>query len=66
MRERFREFHAQDLEARLLANLERQIEDPIRPRAENGRTRLNPILLLLALILALAAGTFLFFGFGGL
>ena len=66
MRECLREFYAQDREARLFATLLRHIEDPLRPRTENGRFRLNPILLLLAVILALAAGTLLFFSFGGL
>ena len=56
----------QDPEARLFTSLLRQIEDPLRPRDENGGLRLNPILLLLALILVLAASTFLFFSFGGL
>jgi hypothetical protein len=65
-RERLREVYAQDPEARLLANLLRRVEDPLKPRTENGRFRLNPILLLLAVILALAGGTFLFFSFGGL
>ena len=60
------EYHAHDPEPRLFASLLRQIEDPFRPRDENGRLRLNPILLLLALILVLAAGTFLLFSFGGL
>ena len=66
MRERLREFHMQDPEERLFASLLRQIEDPLKPRTENGRVRLNPILLLLALILVLAAVTFLFFSVGGL
>jgi len=66
MRECLREFYAQDPEARLFANLLRHVEDPLRPRTENGRFRINPILLLLAVILALAAGTLLFFSFGGL
>jgi hypothetical protein len=65
-RECLREFYAQDPEARLFANLLRQIEDPLRRRNENGSLRLSPILLLLAVILALMAGTFLFFSFGGL
>ena len=56
----------QDPEERLFASLLRQIEDPLKPRTENGRIRLNPILLLLALILVLAAVTFLFFSVGGL
>jgi hypothetical protein len=66
MRECLMEFHAHDPEARLFASLLRQIEDPLRPRDENGRLRLNPILLLLTVILALATGTFLFFSLGGL
>ena len=66
MRECLREVYAQDPEARLLANLLRRVEEPLKPRTENGRFRLNPILLLLAVILALAASTFLFFSFGGL
>jgi hypothetical protein len=66
MRERLREFYARDPEARLFATLLRQIEDPLKPRSENGRFRLNPILILLAVIVALAAGTFLFFSFGSL
>ena len=65
-RERLREVYAQDPEARLLANLLRRVEDPLKPRTENGGFRLNPILLLLAAVLALAAGTFLSFSFGGL
>ena len=66
MRERLKSFHAQDPEASLFASLLRQIEDPLKPRTENGRIRLNPILVLLALILMLAAVTFLFFSVGGL
>jgi hypothetical protein len=66
MRECLRAFHAQDPETDLFANLLRQIEDPLRPRGENGNCRLNPILLLLAVMLVSAALTFLFFSFGGL
>jgi hypothetical protein len=66
MRECLREVYAQDPEARLLANLLRRVEDPLRPRSENGGFRVNPILLLLAAIVVLATGTFLFFSFGGL
>ena len=66
MRECLREFYAQDPEVHLFPNLQRQIEDPLKPRTENGGFRLNPILLLLAVILAFAAGTFLSFSFGGL
>jgi hypothetical protein len=66
MRERLREFYAEDAKVRFFATLLRQIEDPLKPRSENGRFRVNPILLLLAVIVALAAGTFLFFSFGSL
>ena len=37
------------------------LEDPLKPRDERGRLRVNPILLLLASFSALAFGTFLFF-----
>jgi hypothetical protein len=66
MGERLMEFQAHDPEARLFASLLRKIEDPLRPRTEKGDFRLNPMLLLLAAILAIASGTFLFFSFGGL
>jgi hypothetical protein len=66
MRERLRQSHAQDIEENLFASLRRRVEDPLKPRTENGGFRLNPILLLLAVILVLAAGTFLSFSFGGL
>jgi hypothetical protein len=35
------------------------VEDPLKPRDEHGRLRVNPILLLLTLVLALALGAFL-------
>ena len=66
MRERLMELHAHDPAGRLFASLLRLIEDPLRPRDENGRLRLNPILVLLAVVLVLTTGTFLFFSFGGL
>ncbi len=66
MRIRLQGFHAQDPEERLLSSLVRLTEDPLRPRTEDGRFRLNPVLLLLAAILALAVGTFLVLSFGGL
>ena len=66
MRERLQQFYAQDIEEGLLASLLRRVENPLKPRTENGGMRLNPILLLLAAVLALAAGTFLSFSFGSL
>ena len=66
MRERLRQFYAQDIEENLFASLLRRVEDPLKPRTEDGGFRLNPILLLLAVTLAFATGTFLFFSLGGL
>jgi hypothetical protein len=37
------------------------LEDPVKPRDEHGRFRVNPILLLLAIVLALVFGAFLLF-----
>jgi hypothetical protein len=37
------------------------LEDPLKPRDEHDRFRVNPILLLLAMVLALVFGVFLFF-----
>ena len=39
----------------------RWVEDPLKPRDEHGRLRVNPILLLLAIVFALVFGTFLVF-----
>ena len=41
----------------------RLVENPLKPRDEDGRFRVNPILLLLSLVLALALGTFLLLSF---
>ena len=37
------------------------VEDPLKPRNEHGRLRVNPILVLLAIVLALVFGIFLVF-----
>jgi hypothetical protein len=37
------------------------LEDPLKPRDEHGRFRVNPIILLLAIVLALVFGAFLLF-----
>ena len=50
-------------EGTVLALLRRVIEDPLRPRNEMGGFRLNPILLLLAVLITFSVGTFLFFSF---
>jgi hypothetical protein len=47
----------------VLALLRRVIEDPLTPRNEKGGFRLNPTLLLLAVLLTFSVATFLFFSF---
>jgi hypothetical protein len=37
------------------------VEDPLKPRDAHGRFRVNPILLLLVVVLALVFSAFLFF-----
>jgi hypothetical protein len=37
------------------------VEDPLKPRDEHGHLRVNPILLLLAIVFALVVGIFLVF-----
>jgi hypothetical protein len=64
MRERLQSYFAQEREDTILASLRHWTEDPLKPRTENGSFRLNPILLLLAVLITFSAGTFLFFTFG--
>ena len=63
MHDRLIDFHMQNPKERFCDALLRLVEDPLKPRDEQGRFRLNPILLLLALVLALALGTFLLLSF---
>jgi hypothetical protein len=60
---RLREFHAGDRPEQLGEVLRRWIEDPLRPKTNTGNLRVNPILVLLAVLALLAGGTFLFFSF---
>jgi hypothetical protein len=61
MRDRLIDFHMQNPKERLGDALLVWVEDPLKPRDAHGRFRANPILLLLAIVLALVFGTFLFF-----
>ena len=63
MRDRLNEFHLSNPKERIGDVLLRWVEDPLKPRDEDGRFRVNPILLLLSLVLALALGTFLLLSF---
>ena len=61
MHNRLIDFHMQNPREHLVDALLIWVEDPLKPRDEHGRLRVNPILLLLAIVLALVFGTFLFF-----
>ena len=53
-------FHA-DPSERFTRSLSRWIEDPFIPRTKSGKRRLNPVLLLLLVLMALTGATFAFF-----
>jgi hypothetical protein len=61
MSERLQNLHAADREVRRGDVVLRCIEDPLKPRTENGKLHRNRILLLLGALAILAGGTFLFF-----
>jgi hypothetical protein len=63
MHDRIIDFHMQNPKERFCDALLRLVEDPLKPRDERGRFRVNPILLLLTLVFALALGTFLLVSF---
>jgi hypothetical protein len=58
---RFRRFDLETRQEQLLDTLRRRIEDPLRPKTNQGSFRINPILVLLAILALLAGGTFLLF-----
>lgn len=59
--DRLVDFHMQNQTERLGDALLRFVEDPLKPRDEHSRFRVNPIVLLLAIVFALVLSTFLFF-----
>jgi hypothetical protein len=61
MHDRLIDFHRQNSREGLGRALLMYVEDPLKPRGEQGGFRVNPILLLLAIVLALVFGVFLFF-----
>jgi hypothetical protein len=60
MVERLRELRAADRGERIRDSAVRWIEDPLKPKTAAGKLRINPILLWLASLAVMAAGTFLF------
>jgi hypothetical protein len=63
MRERLQSYFAQEREDTIVASLQQWTEDPLKPRTENGGFRLNPILLLLAVLITFSVCSFLLFSF---
>ncbi len=61
MAARLREFHRANGRERVGRTSMRWIEDPLKPRTKQGKFRINPILVVLLSLVALAAGTCLFF-----
>ena len=61
MHDRLIDCYMQNSKERFCDALLRLAEDPLKPRDEGGRLRVNPILLLLAIVLALVFGVFLVF-----
>ena len=61
MAERLRSFHAADSVEGIGERMQRWIEDPLKPQTTEGRSRANPILVLLVSLAVMAMGTFLFF-----
>ena len=59
MHGRLNDFHLRNSRERIGDVLLMWVEDPLKPRDEHGRLRVNPILLLLAIVFALVFGIFL-------
>jgi hypothetical protein len=59
MHDRLIDFHMQNPREGLGDVLRLWVEDPLKPRDEHGRLRVNPIVLLLAIVFALVFGIFL-------
>jgi hypothetical protein len=62
MRQYLRRAYAGDAEESLLWQLARKIENPIVPQNEKGKRRLHPLLVMLATLALVVAGTFFYFG----
>jgi len=61
MHDRLIDFHLRNPKERIGNVLRMWVEDPLKPRDEHGRLRVNPILLLLAIVFALVFGIFMVF-----
>ena len=61
MHDRLIDFHLRNRKERIGDVLLMWVEDPLKPRDDHGRLRVNPILLLLAIVFAVVFGIFLVF-----
>ena len=64
MQTRLSTFLREHLEESLSGNFAKSVQDPLKPLTENGRLRINPLLLILMTIMLFVVGLFLFFSFG--
>jgi hypothetical protein len=64
MQARLSTFLRQHPEESFSGNLVKAAQDPLKPLTENGRLRINPLLLILTTIMLFVAGLFLFCSFG--
>lgn len=64
MPERLRIFLGEDSEERLWRNITRRLEDPLKPRANSGRIRINPALLIVAFAVVVGVSIFICFSYG--
>jgi hypothetical protein len=51
-----------DPEQNLVWQLGQKVTDPLKPEDENGRWRIHPLLLAIAALAAIVAGSFVYFG----
>ena len=64
MQARLSNFLREHPEESISGNLLKAVQDPLKPLSENGRLRINPLLLILTTIMLFVVGLFLFFSFG--
>jgi hypothetical protein len=54
----------EDPETHIKPRVMRWLSDPLKPQDENGRFRVNPLVLVVLLVCGIAAGAFLYCGYG--
>jgi len=64
MQARLSTFLREHPEESVVGNFGKTVQDPLKPLSENGRLRINRLLLILTTIMLFVVGVFLFFSFG--